>query len=114
MRGVVGEDEVRNKAACRDVVFSITLFQVRLTRWAEIRRSLIGRSESIWDRSLGDVKTVCMAFFLSRPCLVCPREEFEIGWIEYWNIENWFEKRVSNDEVRPFMKFLMLQEAGLA
>jgi hypothetical protein len=31
MRGVVDEDEVRNKAACRGVVFSIILFQVRLT-----------------------------------------------------------------------------------
>jgi hypothetical protein len=32
MRGVVDEAEGRNKAVCRGVVFSITLFQVRLTR----------------------------------------------------------------------------------
>jgi hypothetical protein len=51
-------------------------------------------------------------FFLSRPYLACPREEFEIGWFEYWNIENWFEKRVSGGEMRPFMKLLMLQRDG--
>jgi hypothetical protein len=47
----------------------------------------------MWDRNLGVVKTVCMALFLSRPCLACPREEFEIGWFEYWNIEDWSGKR---------------------
>ena len=66
----------------------------------------------MWDRSLGVVKTACMTLFLSRPCLACPQEEFEIGWFEYWNIENWFEKRVSNGEMRPFMKLLMLQRDG--